>query len=99
MNGEATRLWALAVDTIRPQPAAFMCGMAARMAWKAEDRLIAMTLSHCSGGKSSTGETNCTPALLTSTSTPPSSRAACATMPAISAGRVMSAGECKARTP
>jgi len=56
---------------IRPQPRAFMPGMAARMPWKAEVRLMAMIWSHFSIGKSSIGETNWMPALFTSTSTEP----------------------------
>ena len=42
---------------MRPQPRAFMPGRAARVVWKADERLIAMIASHFSGGKSSTGET------------------------------------------
>ena len=36
---------------MRPQPRAFMPGTAARMAWNADDRLMAMIASHFSGGK------------------------------------------------
>ena len=36
---------------MRPHLRAFMPGTAARIAWKAADRLIAMILSHFSGGK------------------------------------------------
>ena len=56
---------------MRPQPRFFMPGTAARMAWKADDRLIAMIASHFSIGKSSIGETNWMPALLTRMSTEP----------------------------
>ena len=41
MNGEATSEWAEAVLTIRPHLCAFIPGVAARIAWNAEDRLIA----------------------------------------------------------
>ena len=76
---------------MRPQLRAFMCGRAARMAWNAADRLIAITASHFSSGNSSTGATCWMPALFTRMSTPPSSRVACATIAAISAGFDMSA--------
>ena len=56
---------------IRPQLRAFMCGSAARMAWNAAERLIAMTASHFSTGNSSTGATCWMPALFTRMSTPP----------------------------
>ena len=65
---------------MRPQLRAFMFGSAARMAWKAAERLIAITASHFSGGNSSTGATCWMPALFTRMSTLPSSRAACATI-------------------
>ena len=58
---------------MRPQLRAFMCGSAARMAWKAAERLIAITASHLSTGNSSTGATCWMPALFTRMSTPPSS--------------------------
>ena len=57
---------------MRPHFFAFMPGTAARMAWKADDRLMAMIWSHFSGGNSSIGETNWMPALLTRISTEPS---------------------------
>jgi hypothetical protein len=47
----------------------FMPGTAARMPWNAADRLMAMIASHFSIGKSSIGETNWMPALLTRMST------------------------------
>ena len=56
---------------MRPHLRAFMPGTAARMAWKADDRLMAMIWSHFSIGNSSIGETNWMPALLTSISTDP----------------------------
>src|SRR4030095_13539825 len=56
---------------MRPQPRFFMCGTAARMPWKADDRLMAMMASHFSIGNSSIGETNWMPALLTRMSTLP----------------------------
>src|ERR1700710_443281 len=57
-----------------------------------------MIASHFSGGNSSTGETNWMPALLTRTSTEPNVFSPSATISAISAGLVMSAGECTALT-
>jgi hypothetical protein len=35
-----------------------MCGTAALVAWKVEDRMMAMMSSHLSSGKSWTGDTN-----------------------------------------
>ena len=84
---------------MRPQPRAFMPGTAARMAWKADERLIAMIASHFSGGNSSTGATCWMPALFTRMSTAPKACSAWRIMPAISSGFVMSAGECSAFTP
>ena len=46
------------MEMIRPHFAAFMPGIAARIAWKAAERLIAMIWSHFSTGNSSIGETN-----------------------------------------
>jgi hypothetical protein len=60
-----------------------MRGRAARVAWKTDDRLIAMMASHFSTGKLSTGETCWMPALLTSTSTAPKASSACRTMASI----------------
>jgi hypothetical protein len=59
---------------------------------------MAMIASHFSGGNSSIGDTNWMPALLTRTSTDPKVVSPSAIMPAISAGLVMSAGECTALT-
>ena len=56
------------------------------MPWNAAERLIAMIASHCSTGNSSMGATCWMPALFTRMSTPPSSRAAWATIDAISTG-------------
>ena len=78
---------------IRPQPLAFIPGITARVAWNAADRLIARIASHFAGGNSSIGATCWMPALLTRMSTPPSIAARAATMPTISSGRLMSAGE------
>src|SRR5450756_2118004 len=83
---------------MRPQPRFFMPGTAARMPWNADVRLIAMMASHLSIGNSSIGDTNWMPALLTRTSTEPKVFSPSATMSAISAGLVMSAGECTALT-
>src|ERR1700692_158630 len=83
---------------MRPQPRFFMPGMAARMAWNADDRLIAMIASHFSIGNSSIGDTNWIPALLTRISTEPKVFSPSATISAISAGLVMSAGEWTALT-
>src|SRR6266571_2443262 len=57
-----------------------------------------MIASHFSGGNSSIGETNWMPALLTRISTEPKVFSPSATISAISAGLVMSAGECTALT-
>src|SRR6202167_365102 len=93
LNGEATSECADAVEMMRPHLRVFMPGTAARMAWNAADRLIAMIWSHFSIGKSSIGETNWMPALLTRISSEPKRCWAVCTMAAISAGLVMSAGE------
>src|SRR6476646_8464312 len=77
----------------RPQPRCFMPGVTARIAWNAEERLIAMTASHFSTGKSSIGETCWMPALLTSTSTLPNVLSANEIMLAISVGSLIFAGE------
>ena len=61
---------------MRPHFLAFMPGTAARMAWKAAERLMAMIWSHFSIGKSSIGATCWMPALLTRMSTAPN--ASCA---------------------
>jgi hypothetical protein len=86
LNGGATSECAEAVVMIRPQLRLFMPGTAARIAWKAEERLIASIASHLSTGKSSMGETCWIPALLTSTSTPPNVFSASAIISAISPG-------------
>jgi hypothetical protein len=78
---------------MRPHLRAFMPGTAARMAWNAADRLMAMIWSHFSIGNSSIGATYWMPALLTSTSSEPKVFSVVCTMSAISAGLVMSAGE------
>src|ERR1700753_1778300 len=93
LNGGATRAWAEAVLMIRPHFLDFMPGMAARIAWKAAERLMAMIWSHFSTGNSSIGETNWTPALFTRMSTEPKAFSAVLIMSAISAGLVMSAAE------
>ncbi|MBV8443580.1 MAG: 3-hydroxybutyrate dehydrogenase [Hyphomicrobiales bacterium] len=56
---------------MRPHFFAFMPGTAARIAWKADDRLMAMMASHFSIGNSSIGETCWMPALATRMSTAP----------------------------
>ena len=73
---DATRPCAEAILTTRPQLRARMPGIANRMVWNADVRLIAITASQRSTGKSSTAATCWMPALLTSTSTPPYSLAA-----------------------
>ena len=83
---------------MRPHPAAIMCGVAARIVWNDDDRLVAMMSSHFSGGKSCIGETNCMPALLTSMSMLPKLSTASSTIAAISPGWIMLAGE-KATLP
>ena len=76
---------------MRPQLRRFISGSTAWIAWKFDDRLIAMTASQRSGGKLSTGAVCWMPALLTRMSTPPSSCAAARTIAWISAGFEMSA--------
>src|ERR1700681_1554523 len=93
LNGEATSECAEAVEMMRPHLRAFMPGTAARVAWNAADRLMAMIWSHFSIGKSSIGETNWMPALLTRISTEPKLFSPVAIMSDISAGLVMSAEE------
>jgi hypothetical protein len=84
---------------MRPQPRRFIPGTAARIAWNAEDRLIAMIASHFSSGNSSIGATCWMPALLTSTSTRPNVLSASAIMLETSIGSPMLAGEYIAFTP
>ena len=43
---------------IRPQPFAFMPGIAAFMPWNTPDMLMAMIWSHFSSGNASTGAVN-----------------------------------------
>src|ERR1700722_10604907 len=93
LNGEATSECADAVLMMRPHLRAFMPGTAARMAWKAAERLMAMIWSHFAIGNSSIGATCWMPALLTRMSTAPKLCSAVLIMSAISAGLVMSAGE------
>src|SRR4051812_46161188 len=83
---------------MRPQPRFFMPGTAARMAWNADDRLMAMMASHFSIGNSSIGDTNWMPALLTRMSTAPKVLSPSLTISATSLGFDMSAGECTALT-
>src|SRR5881394_3980329 len=71
LKGLATSACAEAMLTMRPQRFFFIAGSAARVAWKAEERLMAMIASHLSTGNSSTGATCWMPALFTSTSTAP----------------------------
>jgi hypothetical protein len=84
---------------MRPQFFWRMEGMARRVVWKAEVRLMAMMASQRSGGKPSIGDTCWMPALLTRMSTPPNFSAAKAIMASISAGLLMSAPWYSARTP
>src|SRR3954449_2974664 len=93
LNGEATSECADAVEMMRPHFFAFMPGIAARMAWNAAVRLMAMIASHLSIGNSSIGATCWMPALFTRMSHEPSCDSAVLIMAAISAGLVMSAGE------
>ena len=83
--------WAEAVLMMRPHFCAFIPGTAARIAWNAAVRLMAMIKSHFSGGKSSTGETCWMPALLTRMSTDPILCWASAIIAAISGPLAMSA--------
>ena len=91
MPAEATRPCAEAMLTMRPQPRARMPGSAAATAWKAAERLIAITASQRSAGNASIGSTCWMPALLTRTSTRPNRRSAVAIRSRISSGLVMSA--------
>ena len=50
---------------MRPQPRRFIPGSAALMAWKLEEKLIAMIASHFASGNSSIGATCWMPALFT----------------------------------
>src|SRR5580658_3660724 len=93
LNGEATSECAEAVEMMRPHLCAFMPGTAARTAWNAAVRLMAMIWSHFSIGNSSIGATYWMPALLTRMSTEPNVVSAVLIMPAMSAGLVISAGE------
>ena len=54
LSGLATSPCAEAMLMIRPQPFAFITGIAAFMPWNTPDMLIAMIWSHRSVGKSST---------------------------------------------
>ena len=78
---------------MRPHLRFFMPGIATRVVWNAAERLVAITASHFSIGKSSTLATNWMPALFTSTSTAPKVFSVVAIIAAISAGLVMSAPE------
>ena len=78
---------------MRPKPRVFMPATAARMAWKAADKLIAIMEFHFSIGNVSTASTCWMPALLTSTSTAPNVSVVSSTMRAMSSGRDMSAAE------
>ena len=78
---------------MRPHPRCFICGSAARMEWKADERSMAMIASHLATGKVSIASTCWMPALLTSTSTLPNADVASATICAMSPGLVMSAAE------
>ena len=84
---------------IRPQPLAFMPGIAAFMPWNTPDMLMAMIWSHFSSGNSSTGAVNWMPALLTRISSDPSDFWVSATIAAICAPLLMSAPLYSAFTP
>src|SRR5580658_8196997 len=93
LNGEATNECAEAVLMMRPHLRDFMPGTAARMVWKADERLMAIIWFHFSIGNSSIGATYCTPALLMRISSEPKVLSVAWTMSAISSGLLMSAGE------
>ena len=76
---------------MRPQLASRIAGMASRVVWKALVRLMAITASQRSTGKSSTLATCWMPALLTRMSTRPNLAAANFIMSSICAGLLMSA--------
>ena len=76
---------------MRPQPRARISGSAAAVVWNADERLMAMIAFQRAVGKSSIGETNWMPALLTRMSTPPKTSAALVTRPRQASGSDMSA--------
>jgi hypothetical protein len=63
------------------------------MAWKLEEKLMAMIASHFASGNSSIGATCWMPALFTRMSTLPSAASAARTMPATASPRDRSASE------
>ncbi len=76
---------------MRPQPFSRIPGIAARMAWNTAERLIAITASQRSGGKSSILAVYWMPALLTRMSSAPCSRCVFRTSASTSDGRDKSA--------
>ena len=77
----------------RPQPFSRIIGSTSLVAWKAEERLIAMMASHFSSGNSSIGATCWMPALFTMMSTVPKVSAVWRIIWPIALGLLMSAGE------
>ena len=77
----------------RPQPFCRIPGRTSLVAWKAEERLIAMIASHFSSGNSSIGATCWMPALFTMMSTEPNMSTVWRTMHSIALGLLTSAGE------
>src|SRR5436190_5968055 len=88
---DATTPCAEAMLTMRPKPRRLMCGKAVLMAWNADERLIARIRSHCSSGNASTAAVCWTPALFTTTSTPPKRATHCSTIALTCPGRDASA--------
>src|SRR5947209_8595173 len=99
LNGEPIRPWTLAMLTMRPRPRASRCGQAAFEVWKTLSRSTARTFAYLSSGKSAIGETNCTPALFTTWSRAPRSRAAASTVARIALGSRTSQAYERAVTP
>ena len=83
--GSGTSSWMLDTLTMAPPPRAAIIRAAARAHRKGPVRFTASTRSHSSSGMSTTAEPDAMPALLTSTSRPPSSRSTRAIMAATSA--------------
>ena len=93
MNGEATSECADAVEMMRPHFFAFMPGIAARIAWNADDRLIAMICVPLLDRKLLDRRDVLDAGVVHQDVEEPSVFSAVLIMAAISAGLVMSAGE------
>ena len=76
---------------MRPQLRRFISGSTALIAWKLDDRLMAMIASHRSSGNASTGAVCWMPALFTRMSAEPSVATAACTIARTCSGFEMSA--------